>query len=104
MGKPGTRRSRSSRSCVGRSGELVSPAKRRQATIGIRTIALAAEYGRNGDRRITVILRHEGFRINRERIERLWRWEGLKVLQRQPKRRAVVAQRQGVRTAPSGVP
>lgn len=33
------------------------------------------------------MLRQEGWRVNHKRIERLWRREGLKVLQRQPKRR-----------------
>jgi transposase InsO family protein len=48
--------------------------------------ALAGEYGRYGYRRITGLLRDEGFRANHKRVERLWRREGLKVPQRQPKR------------------
>src|SRR5690606_18700786 len=40
-----------------------------------------------GYRRITALLRREGWRVNHKRIERLWRREGLKVPQRQPKRR-----------------
>lgn len=47
---------------------------------------LALQYGRYGYRRITALLRNEGWRINHKRIERLWRREGLKVPQRQPKR------------------
>jgi transposase InsO family protein len=49
-------------------------------------VALATEYGRYGYRRITALLRAEGFEVNHKRIERLWRREGLKVPQRQPKR------------------
>ena len=51
-----------------------------------RMIDLATEYGRYGYRRITRMLRTEGFRVNHKRVERLWRREGLKVPQKQPKR------------------
>ena len=50
-------------------------------------VDLATQYGRYGYRRITAMLRREGWRVNHKRIERLWRREGLKVPQRQPKRR-----------------
>lgn len=49
-------------------------------------VGLATEYGRYGYRRITAMLRVEGWRVNHKRVERLWRREGLKVPQRQPKR------------------
>ena len=48
---------------------------------------MASDYGRYGYRRITALLRREGWRVNHKRVERLWRREGLKVPQRQPKRR-----------------
>ena len=51
-----------------------------------RMIALATQYGRYGYRRVTGLLRGEGWRVNHKRIERLWRREGLKVPQKQPKR------------------
>ena len=51
-----------------------------------RMIALATTYGRYGYRRITGLLRGEGWRGNHKRVERLWRREGLKVPQKQPKR------------------
>lgn len=47
---------------------------------------LAGEYGRYGYRRITALLRQEGFHVNHKRVERIWRQEGLKVPQKQPKR------------------
>ena len=50
-------------------------------------IELATQYGRYGYRRITAMLRDEGFKVNHKRVERLWRREGLKVPQKQPKRR-----------------
>ncbi len=49
-------------------------------------IELATTYGRYGYRRITGLLRWEGWRVNHKRVERLWRREGLKVPQHQPKR------------------
>ena len=52
-----------------------------------RMVALATQYGRYGYRRVTALLRAEGFRANHKRVERLWRLEGLKVPQKQPKRK-----------------
>jgi len=52
----------------------------------VRMTELACEYGRYGYRRITALLRHEGWRVNHKRVERLWRREGLKVPKRQPRR------------------
>jgi len=49
-------------------------------------IHLAGKYGRYGYRRITVLLKQEGFRVNHKRVERIWRQEGLKVPKKQPKR------------------
>jgi len=48
---------------------------------------LAVDYGRYGYRRITALLQMEGWKVNHKRVERIWRSEGLKVPQRQPKRR-----------------
>jgi len=50
-------------------------------------IELASEYGRYGYRRITMMLRAEGWLVNPKRVYRLWRREGLKVPAKQPKRR-----------------
>ena len=49
-------------------------------------IALAKQYGRYGYRRVTALLRSAGWTVNRKRVERIWRREGLKVPQKQPKR------------------
>ncbi len=48
-----------------------------------RITELTTKYGY---RRITAMLQYEGWKINHKRVERLWRQEGLKVPQRQPKR------------------
>ena len=52
-----------------------------------RIIELASDYGRYGYRRVTALLRSEGWLVNHKRVQRLWRREGLKVPKKQPKRR-----------------
>ena len=52
----------------------------------LRVVELAGQYGRYGYRRITALLQQEGWRVNHKRVERIWRIEGLKVPQKQPKR------------------
>jgi putative transposase len=52
-----------------------------------RIIELATQYGRYGYRRITALLRNEGWEVNHKRVERIWRKEGLKVPKKQPKRK-----------------
>lgn len=49
-------------------------------------IRLASKYGRYGYRRITALLKTEGWRVNHKRVERIWREEGLKVPKKQSKR------------------
>ncbi|MGA7558977.1 MAG: IS3 family transposase [Terriglobales bacterium] len=46
-------------------------------------LALAAKYGRYGYRRITVLLRDAGWQVGKDRVQRIWRREGLKVPQKQ---------------------
>ena len=57
-----------------------------EAILTERIIDLASQYGRYGYRRVTALLRSEGWIINHKRVERIWRREGLKVPQKQPKR------------------
>ena len=49
-------------------------------------VRLASRFGRYGYRRVTDMLRIEGWGVNHKRVERIWRQEGLKVPERQPKR------------------
>lgn len=46
-------------------------------------IALASEYGRYGYRRITALLRIAGWQVGKDRVQRIWRREGLTVPKRQ---------------------
>ena len=42
-------------------------------------VALASHYGRYGYRRITALLQRIGWKVGRDRVQRIWRREGLKV-------------------------
>jgi putative transposase len=57
-----------------------------EAALTEAIVGLATEYGRYGYRRITAMLRIQGWRVNAKRVQRIWRREGLKVPKRQPKR------------------
>jgi len=57
-----------------------------QERLESRVISLAAEYGRYGYRQVTNLLNEEGFAVGKDRVCSIWRREGLKVPQKQPKR------------------
>ena len=57
-----------------------------EETLTMAVVRLASRYGRYGYRRVTAMLRGEGWRVNHKRVERIWRGEGLKVPAKQPKR------------------
>ena len=46
-------------------------------------LALGVKYGRYGYRRITVLLQNAGWPVGKDRVQRIWRREGLKVPQKQ---------------------
>jgi putative transposase len=50
-----------------------------------RLFGPATQYGRHGYRRVRQLLGDEGWRVSVKRVYRIWRREGLKVLQKQPK-------------------
>jgi len=50
---------------------------------------LAIRHARYGYRRITVILRREGWKVNRKRVHRIWKAEGLSLPLRRPRRRRI---------------
>ena len=63
------------------------PAVRNDEDALTRTIiSLASEYGRYGYRRVTSLLQEAGWRVGRDRVERIWRREGLKVPAKQKPR------------------
>lgn len=49
-------------------------------------VYLASTYGRYGYRRVTAILNEAGIVVGKDRVQRIWRREGLKVPRKQPKR------------------
>jgi putative transposase len=49
-------------------------------------VTLASEYGRYGYRRITALLKARGWPVGKDRVQRIWRREGLKVPQKQKPR------------------
>jgi len=57
-----------------------------EARLTADIIELARQYGRYGYRSITALLNQAGWHVNRKRVERIWRQEGLKVPQKQKKR------------------
>ena len=57
-----------------------------EAALTAAIVDWARQYGRYGYRRVTALLRAEGWACNHKRVERIWRAEGLKVPPRQPKR------------------
>jgi len=67
-------------------------------------IALAGEYGRYGYRRITALLQASGWQVSKDRVQRIWRRERLKVpaKQRARGRRKIVAERRIVRATTTG--
>jgi putative transposase len=50
-------------------------------------IHLACQYGRYGYKKITALLQGSGWKVGRDRVERIWRREGLKVPKKQRPRR-----------------
>ena len=60
-----------------------------EAKLAERLAELSKKYPRYGYRRITALLKEDGWHVNRKRVHRLWWLEGLKVPQKQRKRRAV---------------
>jgi putative transposase len=73
-----------------RSSQRYAPRRaERDREVTRRMLELARHQPRYGYRRITALLRREGWVVNRKRVHRLWRQEGLKVPVRQRKKRRV---------------
>jgi len=75
---------------VGLSRSLVSYIARRrrdEAKLIKKIHKLAIRHSRYGYRRIAVLLRREGWDVNRKRVHRIWKSEGLGLPRRRPRRR-----------------
>jgi transposase InsO family protein len=72
---------------LARSSLKYQPARRDDAALRLALIRLAKQYGRYGYRKISELLRIEGWKVNHKRVERIWREEGLQLPQRHKKRR-----------------
>jgi len=86
------RRSSQRRACVvvGLARSLagyIARRRRDEAELIKKIHKLAIRNSRYGYRRITVLLRREGWRINRKRVHRIWKSEGLGLPRRRPRRR-----------------
>jgi len=53
------------------------PARGDDDALRLALIRLAKQYGRYGYRKIAELLRIEGWKVNHEKVERIWREEGL---------------------------
>ena len=58
-----------------------------EEALRLALIKLAKRYGRYGYRKITALLRMEGWDVNHKKVERIWREEGLQRPRRHKKRR-----------------
>ena len=76
-----------------RAGVPRSPGRSRsrasdQAPLRVRRRDLAAARVRSGDRRLHVLLRREGGKVNHQRVDRLYREEGLGIRVKRRRKRA----------------
>lgn len=74
---------------MGRHRSTLWRKPRRLNDVGALTavvIELVRKYVCYGCRRVTVLLRGEGLQVNHKRVARIWRREGPRVLEQQPKR------------------
>jgi putative transposase len=74
---------RSSQRYAGRKAE-------RDRALAERMVRLSRENPRYGYRQMWALLRREGWPVNKKRVHRLWRQEGLKVSEKQHKRRRLI--------------
>jgi transposase InsO family protein len=72
-----------------RSTQRLPPktASQEEGRLVARMLELVRKHPRYGYRRIWALLRREGWRVNRKRVHRLWRQQGLKVPRKQRKKR-----------------
>ena len=81
----------------------VAVVKSDEDTLTSAIVELATQYGRYGYKRVTGLLREAGWRVNKKRVERIWRREGLKVPARAAETGSAVVQRRFLRSPPAGI-
>ena len=68
---------------------------------GVTGATYYSEYGRYGYRRVTALLQADGWQVGKDRVQRIWRREGLKVPSRQrPRSRLWLTDGSGKRLRP----
>lgn len=70
-----------------RSTHQYRKAPKDEDSLRLALIRLAKQYGRYGYRKITQLMKMEGWEINHKRAERIWREEGLQLPERHKKRK-----------------
>ncbi len=88
---------------INRKALFYRPVKRDESVLRARIKEIAWNRIRYGYKRIAVLLRREGWLVNRKRVRRLYREENLTIRTKTPKRRraALVRQERIVPTAPN---
>ena len=76
-----------------RSSQRYRPSRDDQAPLRMRIREIAAARVRYGYPRIHVLLRREGWTVNRKRVYRLYRLEGLSLRHKRPRRHVTAARR-----------
>ncbi len=76
-----------------RSSQRYRPSRDDQAPLRMRIREIAAVRVRYGYPRIHVLLRREGWPVNRKRVHRLYRLEGLSLRRKRPRRHVTAARR-----------
>ena len=72
---------------LARSSLQYRPSPKNDDALRLAIIRIAKQYGLYGDRKVTELLHVEGWRVNHNKVERLWREEGLQLPQRHKTRR-----------------
>jgi putative transposase len=80
-----------------RSSQRYRPRERSgERELAAKMLELVRRHPRFGYRRIWALLRAEGFEVNRKRVHRLWKQQGLKVPQKQHKKRRLGSSGNGI--------
>jgi hypothetical protein len=88
----------------GQHSALFPPPRLTKMGLTRAVVTLASQHGHYGYRRITALLRAGGWRAGKDRVQRIWRRERLKVPKMQRPKGPPVAQRRFEHPAPTGAP